>query len=80
MKARFFKSTLIKAALYGIMIAFAAHIGGAIPFPYHRAVAALPASLQTFLFFAAGFLIYFLCVTAKYLWVDRPRREDGGNA
>lgn len=69
------KMTLIKAALYGIMIAFVAHIGGAIPFPYHSAIASLPTSVQTFLFFAAGFFIFFLCVTAKYLWMDR--REDG---
>ena len=31
------KATLVKATLYGLMIAFAAHIGEAIPFPYHAA-------------------------------------------
>ena len=47
------KTTLIKAALYGIMIAFTAQIGGAIPFPYHRAIGDLPVSVQTILFFTA---------------------------
>ena len=71
------KTTLIKAALYGIMIAFTAQIGGAIPFPYHRAIGDLPVSVQTILFFTAGFFLFCLCVTAKYLWVERPRRKDG---
>ena len=61
------KATLVKATLYGLMIAFAAHIVEAIPFPYHAAIAALPVSVQTMLFFVAGFLIYFVCVMSMHI-------------
>lgn len=60
---RIFKSTVFRAVLYGAMIAFAAHVGEAIPYPYHAGIAAWPVYAQTFLFFAAGFGIYFTCVT-----------------
>ena len=52
------RATLWKAVLYGIMIAFAAHVGEAIPFPYHAGIAAWPVSAQTLLFFAGGFAVY----------------------
>ena len=51
--------TLLKAILYGIMIAFLAYIGGAVPFPYSSTIAGWPGSCQVLLFFAAGFVIFF---------------------
>jgi len=62
------KTTLIKAALYGIMIAFTAQIGVAIPFPYHRAIGDLPVSVQTILFFTAGVFLFFLFVVFQLLF------------
>ena len=56
------KATLFKAILYGAMIAFAAHVGEAIPYPYHAVIAAWPIFAQTLLFFAAGFFVYVVCV------------------
>lgn len=56
------RATLLRAILYGAMIAFAAHVGEAIPFPYHAGIAAWPVPAQTMLFFAGGFLLYAACV------------------
>ncbi|MBQ3276517.1 MAG: hypothetical protein IJH47_05615 [Oscillospiraceae bacterium] len=54
--------TLVRALLYGAMIAVLAYVGGAIPFPYNETIAALPVKVQMLLFFAAGFLLFFVCV------------------
>jgi len=67
------KANLAKAALYGAMIAFTAHIGEAIPFPYHEGIAALPIAVQALLFWGAGFLIFFVCVTAKQAYDAKGR-------
>ena len=68
------RATLWKAVLYGIMIAFAAHVGEAIPFPYHAGIAAWPVSAQTLLFFAGGFALYTACVLPTKIY--RKRRES----
>ncbi|WP_418724520.1 hypothetical protein [Dysosmobacter sp.] len=69
------KRTLLRAFLYGVMIAFAAHVGEAIPYPYSRTIAALPVETQTFLFFLAGFLIYFCTVTLADFVRQRLRKK-----
>lgn len=58
----FVVNTLVRALLYGAMIAVLAYVGGAIPFPYNETIAALPVKVQLLLFFAAGFLLFFVCV------------------
>ena len=58
----FVVKALVRALLYGAMIAVLAYVGGAVPFPYNETIAALPVKVQILLFFAAGFLLFFVCV------------------